>query len=292
VGPELASGAGYLGHARNGWQETLGVHRTTGEPDQVLILPRPTYLPLAMGVVTLIAVLAMLFKVYAVAMLAAAVFAGTVIWGARHAGLPADHGPLPIGGGLSVPPHPEAADPPPVLAMAFTLLANGTIFACLIFGALYLWLVAANWPPAELVTPGWIMPGVALVGLLAGPLAARAAVGANRRGRVAWPWVAAQGLAGCVALAALVLLILLALPDPRAHAYSAVNFALLGYGCLHVGIALLFLISNAQRLASGYISARRSMDLRLTRMWQDYTATTGVLAVLLVLALPLLVVGR
>jgi len=288
VGPELASGAGYLGHARNGWQETLGVHRTTGEPDQVLILPRPTYTPFAMGVVALIAVLAMLFQAYVVALVAAAGFAGLVVWGARHAGLREDHGALPIGGGLAVPPHPEAADPPPVLAMGFTLLATGTIYACLIFSVFYLWLVAPNWPPPEFVEPGWIMPGVALAGLLAGPVAARWAAWANRRGRVVWPWVAAQALAGLVALAALVLLIM-ALPDPRTHAYLAVNFALLGYGCLHVGIAMLFLVSNAQRLATGYITPRRSMDLRLTRMWQDYTAATGVLSLVLVLVLPLLV---
>ncbi len=42
----LARGEGYLGFTRNGWQETLGVHMTTGEPDQLIVLPQPTYLPL------------------------------------------------------------------------------------------------------------------------------------------------------------------------------------------------------------------------------------------------------
>ena len=46
LAPSLARGEGYLGFARNGWQETLGVHMTSGEPEQLIVLPRPTYLPL------------------------------------------------------------------------------------------------------------------------------------------------------------------------------------------------------------------------------------------------------
>src|ERR1700751_1521111 len=45
----LARGEGYLGFARNGWQETLAVHVTTGEPEQLIGLPQPTYLPLFTG---------------------------------------------------------------------------------------------------------------------------------------------------------------------------------------------------------------------------------------------------
>ena len=49
LAPSLARGEGYLGFARNGWQETLGVHMTSGVPDQLIVLPRPTYLPLVYG---------------------------------------------------------------------------------------------------------------------------------------------------------------------------------------------------------------------------------------------------
>jgi cytochrome c oxidase subunit I+III len=43
------------------------------------------------------------------------------------------------------------------------------------------------------------------------------------------------------------------------------------------------------RLAAGFISPRRLIDLRLTRLWLDYTAVTGAIAIGLVLALPTLV---
>ena len=46
LAPSLARGEGYLGFTRNGWQETLGVQMTSGAPEQLIVLPRPTYLPL------------------------------------------------------------------------------------------------------------------------------------------------------------------------------------------------------------------------------------------------------
>ena len=38
----LARGEGYLGFARNGWQEALGVNMTSGAPEQLIVLPRAT----------------------------------------------------------------------------------------------------------------------------------------------------------------------------------------------------------------------------------------------------------
>ena len=47
--------------------------------------------------------------------------------------------------------------------------------------------------------------------------------------------------------------------------------------------------SNLLRLGAGRVSSLRSMDLRLTRLWLDYTAMAAIIALGLVLALPLLV---
>jgi cytochrome c oxidase subunit I+III len=51
---------------------------------------------------------------------------------------------------------------------------------------------------------------------------------------------------------------------------------------------LLFLLSNLMRSAAGFLSPRRLTDLRLTRVWLDFTAVTGAIAIGLVLALPAL----
>ena len=58
---------------------------------------------------------------------------------------------------------------------------------------------------------------------------------------------------------------------------------------LEMRIGLLFLISNFLRLGAGFVAPRRVLDLRLTRLWIDYTLVTGVIAMGLVLALPALV---
>ncbi|PWK61451.1 cytochrome c oxidase subunit I [Roseicyclus mahoneyensis] len=291
IGQQLAAGEGYLGMARNGWQETLGVDITTAEPDQIVILPRPTYLPLILALVTGVAVLSMLFKVYVLAILAAIAVAGLFVWGARSSGQPVDHGPLPIGHGLSAPPHPEAATSPPVLAMGVTLIADGAFFTSLIFGVIYLWLVAPNWPPPEVIEAGLALPLIVAAGLVAGPIAARGAAAALRGKGSVMPWLSAQAVALLTTLAALVWLIAVALPDPQTHGYAAASFALLAYVCLHLGIAGLFVISNANRLRSGHIAPRRDHDLRLTRAWQDFTALSGLIAVGFVVILPWLVTG-
>jgi cytochrome c oxidase subunit I+III len=96
-------------------------------------------------------------------------------------------------------------------------------------------------------------------------------------------------LALLAAIAAAVGLIVGVTPHPRDHALGATAAALLGYVALHASIGLLFLVSNFLRLGAGFIGARRVLDLRLTRLWLDYTLVTGVIAMGLVLALPALV---
>ena len=142
----LARGEGYLGFARNGWQETLGVHMTTGEPDQLIVLPQPTYLPLVTALVTAAAVLALLFKLYLLSLAATLVIAGLFVFAAQRSGHARDYGPMPVGRGVSVPPHTEVASAPPWLALICTLVADGTLFTSLLFGTFYLWIAAPNWP--------------------------------------------------------------------------------------------------------------------------------------------------
>lgn len=138
------------------------------------------------------------------------------------------------------------------------------------------------------MTPGLLLPGLIALGLIAGPVGARLARGSVSRGHTPWLGLGVQALGAVAAMVLLVLLIQDALPDPRAHAYAATSFALLGYAWLHIGIALLFVISNAQRWAGGYISPRRMLDLRLTRLWQDYVAAAGLVSLAVAMGLPAL----
>jgi cytochrome c oxidase subunit I+III len=264
------------------------VHVTRATPDQVIILPRATKLPLVTASVLACAVLGMLFQVYWLALLFAACVCGLFVYAAQTAGQPVDHGPLDIGRGLAVPPHTEVHGPPPWYALIFAIVADAAIFTSLLYAAFYNWLVADGWPPPALADLGVALPLATAAALLVGPAAARAALGANAAAGAPMAWIAVQALGALAALAGFVALIATAIPDPRAHAYAAVSFVVLGYGALHAFIALLFLTSNALRLAAGYIGPRRSLDLRLTRLWQDFAAALGLVALAVVLILPIL----
>ena len=153
----------------------------TGAPDQVIVLPRPTYLPLSTGwpppprrwdaVPVLFAALAGAVR-------------RPVRLAAMGAGLARDHGPLPVGHGLSVPPHTEVEGAPPWWALIFTLVADATLFTSLVFGTLYLWIAAPNWRAAISRSPTcW---RVAIATLAVAALAARASLRALRGGARGW----------------------------------------------------------------------------------------------------------
>ena len=284
----LASGEGYLGFTRNGWQETLGVHMTSGVPEQLIVLPRATYLPLCIALITAGVVLGV-----SVQALPAVARPGT---GGR--------GPLRVGRAerrtrarlrpaacrprVSLPPHTEVADSPSWWALIFTLVIDGTLFASLVFGTLYLWIAAPNWPPrkktrAEPVADTRSRRGARRCRCPG----ARIAPGRRRRRHVAGvdrPGDACahrrySGGSGA---------------DRRRHSASARACArcnrrrAIGFAVVHAGIGVLFLVSNFLRIGAGFVSPRRLTDLRLTRLWIDYTALTTALALGLVLALPAL----
>jgi cytochrome c oxidase subunit I+III len=285
----LARGEGYLGFARNGWQETLGVHMTTGEPEQLIVLPQPTYLPFFTGLATAAAVLALLFKMYLLSLGAALVTAGLFVFAAQRAGLARDYGPMPVGHGVSVPPHTEVAEAPAWLALICTLVADGTLFTSLLFGTFYLWIAAPNWPAAITPEPSRTLALAIIVALAISAAAARGSLQAVRAGGRAIGWIGLAALALLATIFGAVGLISGVMPNPSEHALGATASALLVYVAVHAGIGLLFLVSNILRLGAGFIAARRVLDLRLTRLWLDYTLVTGVIAMGLVLALPALV---
>jgi cytochrome c oxidase subunit I+III len=175
------------------------------------------------------------------------------------------------------------------LALICTLVADGTLFTSLLFGTFYLWIAAPNWPAAITPEPSRMLALVAVAALAVAAAAARGSLRAVAAGRRANGWIGLAVLALLAAIAAAGGLIAGVAPNPREHALAATAAALLSYVALHACIGLLFLVSNFLRLVAGFIAPRRVLDLRLTRLWLDYTFVTGVIAMGLVLVLPALV---
>jgi cytochrome c oxidase subunit I+III len=169
------------------------------------------------------------------------------------------------------------------------LVADGTLFTSLLFGTLYLWISAPNWPPTVTPETDRLLALASVAAFIVAAAAARGSLRALAAGGAPHGWIAFTALALLGAITAIVVLIGGIAPHPREHALGATAAGLLGYVALHGGIGLLFLVSNFMRVTAGFVSPRRLVDLRLTRLWLDYTAVTSVIAVGLVLALPALV---
>ncbi|WP_196258495.1 cytochrome c oxidase subunit I [Pelagibacterium limicola] len=287
LGRDLAAGNGYLGFVREERMETLGVDMTTGRLEHVALLPKSTYLPLVSASLVAGAVISMLFAFYWVALAFAVLVSLSFVWWSQANRIEPGMGLLDVGRGEKAPPHSEVDRPASWWAMVFALLANGTLFASLLFGTLYNWLVAANWPPPDVAETGLAM----LVALIGYPIAG--AVGwwierTNRgSGRIA-PLLA--GLTGAYILTIAAGSIAIAgMPDPTAHAHAATAFALLGYGVLHCAIGLLFVLNAAIKMWRGLIVPGAQLELRIGSLWHGYTALTGIAGILMVMAMPFLI---
>jgi len=277
IGPALARGDGYLSFAHRGEQETLGVNMVTGAVEHLITLPRRSYLPLWTALATASFFLALLFRLYWLAPIGALVTLGLFLVWPVSLGEKRDKGHIDIGRGVSVPPDAEAADNVTVLANRTALAMNATLFASLLFGGLFLLVVAPNWQDTGAAqVPLWAAALAILAALSGAVLAARARQG-NARGGTTHPGLILAILAQLVAMAS-ILAAMLWLDDPTGHARQAVPFVVLGYAGLHCGLGAVMSAHALWRLTRGYISARRQTEMVLGARWNAYAAGAVILA--------------
>jgi len=280
LGRELAAGEHYLPTASAGRMETLGVEAVSGRPDQLIILPGRSFLPFWTALATGACFAAMLLKAYWLLPFGLlAVLALGIAW-AWSLGLRHDPRPLSIGGGVMVLPHSAVRSQPGFWGMGLLLLADGSLFGALIFGALFLAVVAPGWPPPALLEADPFLSLLALCGLLAAPLCSGLGLRALRRGGVGACaiWMLLGGGAGVLAAASLAAMPLLHGPDPTSHAHAAVAWVLSLYVALHAALGAVMAGFAALRCGAGYVSARRDLAPRNTGLWQGYTAMAGLAA--------------
>lgn len=272
LGPDLAAGRGYLGFMRNGWMETLAIDMVTGRIDHVVVLPRPTYLPFWTAVATALFFASLLAKLYWLSPLAAVVVLALFLRWTPSTGLRGDISDLEVGRGEQAPHHQQADRPPSWWAMVFILTANATLYTSLLFGGLFLWLSAPNWPPPDM---DFTFPAFSLAaasGLIVSAIGARVTTGKSSQ----TPLGLAVILLGCLMATLSAAAIGVAIPGPETHAASASALAVVVYVGLHAAIGGIFASYGLWRWYSGYISAVRSLDLRIARLWHDYTVLAGL----------------
>ena len=264
LGAELAAGKGYLGFARNGWMESIGVDAISGQANQIIILPRPTYLPLVTAIATGAFFVALLFKAYFLAPVFAAATLALFLFWTRNGDARTDRGALPAGKDCHLPAHFESQDAPSILAIRLTLVANATLFSSLLFGGLFLWVSAGGQSVAAPSSGASVLP-VAVLGLLGGFTGIAAVTGKRWRQVMLIASFTGYGIAIALQFAGL-----LFHEGADAQALEAVRFAVSVYLFVHLGLGFVFAAYGYWRTQSGYVSDARLNDLRIGKLWHSY----------------------
>lgn len=139
----IPAGEHRLSQIHDGRRDTMGSDAITGEARDVLHLPTNSWEPLVTAVLLAALCLSLLLKVYLVAVVVTVL---VLIACLRWSWVNGLHSRMaPRAGDTELPLHSRTTDGPGRWGMVVTLMANGTLFASLLFGWLYLWPVAPNW---------------------------------------------------------------------------------------------------------------------------------------------------
>ncbi len=281
----LARGKGLLPGAPRGWRETLVVDAGSGRPEHIAVLPDNTMLPVATAAVIGSFFMLMLAGLYWLTPFAiVAILLVVWRWGAVM-GIGHDCAPVGVAPGLSLPLHWQVRGTLAYGGAVATLVADGSLYACLLFGVGFLTVVAPEWPAPPSSLPSlWsaTLVTVALAALAFGAFASRRAE-AGRGGDMALRHTRLGVAAGVLALVALTGMALL-LDDPTRHARDALRGVLLGFAAVHTVIATLLALRSHADARDGRMSAQRRGAVPVWRLWQDFALATTTISALLVAA--------
>lgn len=288
---DVAAGRYFLPSAPSGTRSTLVTSAVDAQPDYVLPLPGPGWLPLLAALGTAGFFLLLTFKMHALAA-ACGVLAVASLWRwLWDADTGPDYAPVDIGAGERVPMMCSGAASHYGWAMTLLVIVCASIFGSLCFAYLFLWTTAPGaWPDvAELAGVGrpvlsacLLLGGSALVarcghwlhekqhglfraGMVTGAVLLGVASGLELHGH----W--AHGL------------------RPQASAYAAAVYAVSGLQAFFALIAMTMGAFTVARSVAGRLSYTRRACYHATMMMWHYTVAQGLLGLGLMHAFPRLV---
>lgn len=281
----LAKGEGLLPGAPRGLREMLMTESGTGQPRSIAILPGNTLLPLVTAIAISLFVGVMLAQVYVLAPVALGLIVIAVWQWGSVMGTDRDHPAVSVAPGIDLPLHWQTRATLAYTGAVATLVADGTLYATLLFGVGFLSVVAPGCPAPASGLPGLLagaLAGLVLVLLLVGSIAA-GRVEARRGTHQARVWALSGVCAGVAAVLALAGLALL-MDDPTRHARDALRGILLGFVVVHVAIATLLALRTWLDAGSGRMSGTRYGAAPVWKLWQDFALATAAGAALLITA--------
>ena len=291
--PDLArrvhAGEGFLPDAPTMERESLVTAPITGEPEQIIRLPGPTWLPFlaALSVATMFA--AGTLQIWWLAGIGGAAAAAFILrwWWTLDREMPRGH--ADAGRGLALPLYRNGDESLGWWAMTVLLISDASVTLSIAFAYLFLWTARpVAWPPDGSLAPdAGTALAIALVAVAAW-LAFEIATRRIRRERLSFnlPLFAASAASAALAIW-LGLRWLGALGvSPTAHSYGAAVWTLLGWSAFHLGFGALMALWCALRLQLGQIDGWRSQTVNVCLLWQRFTAAISVFSLLLLTGFP------
>lgn len=284
----INAGRFILGDASHGLRVTAGSTPTHGELDQIIVLPKPTWLPLLSALCLAIFFVGLLLKNHGLAGVGLALAIACFLRWAWLDPVREQQAPVAEARQENVRLGSEGPRSSGWWGLIFTLIVDALLYIALAFGFVLLWSRASQWPPGNFPPPNWSAASLSLVLLIGSatllPLAGRAMRDCKKA-------LYAAALLGTAAFgsasAALTLRVLLDYGEsPQRHAFSAMFHAMVGYQLLHVGLGVLILLFALARGLVGGLQRGPALLLRSTSNFWYYTVGLSIVNAALLYFLP------
>ena len=279
---EVDSGQHYLPGLATGQRETIVTSAIDAEPQYLLRLPGPSWLPVLAGAGTAAFFLSLTVKLMIPAALGALIALVSIFMWLWQTDAAPTAKRYDVGGGVILPDYMSGARSHSWWAMVVLMLVDGSIFACLVFSFFYLWTVEpAGWPPPGLSLPllnssliaggGWMAAaGVAWF--------ANRALTAQRSGLLFDALMIGSLAAAWLGIAFNMHALSAAGLAPEVHGYSATLYTMLAWAGLHAVLLTLMISYTLARRWAGLLSADRRNTFDNTRIMVYYCAAQAVVA--------------
>ncbi|MFA7429769.1 MAG: cytochrome c oxidase subunit I [Rhodospirillaceae bacterium] len=292
LGARIQAGEFHMATPASGGRETMRTSSLHGYPEQIIVLPGPTWLPLLSALAVGVLVVGGLLKN---PWMLAGGGGATLILLARWAWdtdtFP-DKAEVDAGHRLILPTYGMGDRSHGWWGMSVSLLADLAAFVGVAFCYYFLWTVSEEWPPPGIEPTGDLgWAGIAAGALILSSIMVQAALVLHKRGhgwaaRVLLPLGAFAGLSWAVIEGAVVYG---AWPDPTVHAYPAMAWTVIGYGLVHMAVALLMAKMVSLRAWLGLVTVERSQMFDLTALFWHATTAFGLIGAATVHLFPLVI---
>jgi cytochrome c oxidase subunit I+III len=283
----IERGEHYLHYPVGGLRLGISTATVSGELENVVIQPKPSYAPLIAALGLLVLFAAVLAQTYWLCAVGAGIFVLAVLVWLWHQPNASDAVRTRLTREVGVPVGAQVPHNFGWWGMCVAIGGDAALFLSLVFAYFYLWTLAPAWPPAGITPFEPTLPILGIIGLLLGSLVMYLIRRAFHRTALLAAGSLLTLLLGAAYAGLQIWLLMEHGRPPQEHAYNALVYTLVGFNLLHVGIALLMLGFSLVWALLGAPGLLRHQVVRNTELFWHYVVVMGAIASAVVYFWPL-----